>query len=153
MVEIGTVGAVLSSIKTAIEISKTLKESGSSLEKAEIELKFADLISALADTKIEVASIQEIILEKDRQIKELETSQALRVSMKWRDPVYSQLDDNGNESLFCQQCYDNKKTAIRLQTIDPGHWHCLTCKNSYFGKNYSSETVIVDTGNGSIWDA
>ena len=51
-------------------------EKNVSLEKAETKLKSADLVSSLADAKLEAAKIQDLLLEKDRRIKELEEAQA-----------------------------------------------------------------------------
>ena len=65
MTEISTISAILGSVKTATEIAKLIKDSYFSLEKAEMKLKLAELISALADAKIEISEIQELILQKE----------------------------------------------------------------------------------------
>lgn len=138
MTGIESIGSVLMSVKTATEIAKLLKDSSSSLEQAEAKLKLAELVSSLADAKLEIAEIQEVIFEKDRKIKELEEAQSLIEKMIWDDPVYIQETENGAKEAFCPQCYDNSKKAIRLQTYDRGHWHCMTCEKDFFGKNYNS---------------
>ncbi len=70
--EITSITAFIGSIKTATEIAKTIKDAGTTLEQAEAKFKMAELISLLADAKIQAAEIQEVILEKDKRIKELE---------------------------------------------------------------------------------
>ena len=143
MVDISTVGAILTSVKTATEIAKMLKDSDLSLEKAEIKLKLADLVVSLADAKMEAADIQELILAKDSRIRELEEAQALHLKMEWREPVYYQKNESGEESSFCPQCYDSERKAIRLQIWDQSHWHCMTCKNDFFGKNHASPSPEI----------
>jgi hypothetical protein len=53
MVDIAILGSALGSIKTATDIAKLIKNSGTSLEKAEVKLQVAELISSLADIKME----------------------------------------------------------------------------------------------------
>ena len=59
MVGITTVGSIFTSVKTAIDIAKLIKDSGVSLEKAEVKLQLAELIGALANVKIELKSWKE----------------------------------------------------------------------------------------------
>ena len=58
MAEIATIGAILTSVKTATEIAKMLKDSDLSLENAEMKLKLAELVSSLTDAKLEAVKIQ-----------------------------------------------------------------------------------------------
>ena len=43
------------------------------------KIKLADLVSSLADAKLEAAKIQDLLLEKNRRIKELEEAQVLKM--------------------------------------------------------------------------
>ena len=88
MPDVATINSILTSVKTASEIAKLLKDSDISLEKAETKLKLADLVSSLADVKLEAAKIQDLLLEKDRRIKKLEEAQVLHSKhskMVWCD--------------------------------------------------------------------
>ncbi len=71
MPDLDTFSAALSSLKTATEIAKFIKESGVTLDKAEVKLKLAELTGALADTEIELSEIQGLLIEKDKIIREL----------------------------------------------------------------------------------
>ncbi|MGC8492563.1 MAG: hypothetical protein ACP5SH_12585, partial [Syntrophobacteraceae bacterium] len=88
MPDIPTIVSALSSIKTAVDIAKLIKESSTSLEQAEVKLKLAELISALADAKIEIANVQETLLKKDQLIAELKESQDIREKLRWEMPYY-----------------------------------------------------------------
>jgi len=137
MAEIATIGAILTSVKTATEIAKMLKDSDLSLEKAEMKLKLAELVSSLADVKLEAAKIQELLLEKDRLIRDLKDTQSLKEKLTWRAPVYYLLTQNGEEGPFCPQCYDNNQKIIRLQTYERDCWYCMTCVKTFYSQNYS----------------
>ncbi|ENH2499241.1 hypothetical protein CGJ60_24565 [Vibrio parahaemolyticus] len=72
MTDIATISTALTSLKTAVELAKAVRTSTSALEQAEINLQLADLISALADARIEVSEIQGLLLEKEQLISQLQ---------------------------------------------------------------------------------
>ena len=67
--DIAALSSLLGSLKTATDIARFIKDSDLSLEKAETKLKLAELISALADAKIEAAKIQQLLLERAANIR------------------------------------------------------------------------------------
>jgi len=68
MPDIATISSILTSIKTATEIAKFLKDTNISLERAETKLKLAEMVSALADARLKTAEIQELLIEKDKKM-------------------------------------------------------------------------------------
>jgi hypothetical protein len=72
VLDINSVGAVLGSIKTTTDNAKLIKNSGATLEQAEVKLQRAELVSALANEKIELASIQAELFAKDETISDLQ---------------------------------------------------------------------------------
>lgn len=140
---IATITSAISSLKAATDIAKLIKDSGYTLQKAEIKLKLADMLGSLADTKINLAEVQELLLEKDKLIKELEARLNLKEKLKWESPYYW-LDYDGNkEGPFCQQCYDNGEKLIRLQNRGLGNWVCKTCNNSFQDSSYRYPTPQI----------
>ncbi|MDR3553767.1 MAG: hypothetical protein P4L55_03335 [Syntrophobacteraceae bacterium] len=137
MPDIATIASALSSIKTAVDIAKLIKESSVSLEQAEVKLKLAELISALADAKIEIANVQEALVGKDRQIAELRELQNIRERLKYEAPYYWMDRDGTKDGPYCQQCWDNSQKLIRLQGSTDGYWHCRTCDSGYTDQNHS----------------
>ena len=139
MSEIAAIGSILTSVKTATDIAKLLKNSTVSLEQAETKLKLAELVGSLADAKLEIAEIRDLIMEKDKQIKKLIESQKLKGKMHWKDAVYYCKTEEGEfVGPFCPQCYDSENKVIRLQKVSQGHWRCMTCQNNFFDKDYQS---------------
>lgn len=146
MTEIAALSTILSSIKTATEIAKLIKESDLSLEKAETKLKLADLISALADAKIDAAELQRLIFDKDEKIKKLEEILSIKQKLRYEPPYYWLDAETGKEGPFCQTCYDKDGKLIRLQSQGDGYWFCNICRNVYEDKNYKppkSDVPIV----------
>lgn len=73
MPDIATISAFLGSIKTATDLAKAIRSADSSLEKAELKLKIAELMESLSDVKIQAVDIKELIQEKDAEIEKLNT--------------------------------------------------------------------------------
>lgn len=128
--DINTVSTLLGSLKTASELAKLIKDSGVSLEQAEVKLRFAELISALADAKTEVAGIQQTLLDKDEEIRQLQEQLKVKAKVQYQSPYYYLIDGDKKDGPFCQHCYDKDKALIRLQYQGEGWW-CLVCKNIY----------------------
>ncbi len=145
--DMASISAALSSIKTATEIAKLIKESDVSLEKAESKLKLADLISALADAKIQIAEIQQIIIEKDAEIRAATEQLTVRGKIQWEKPCYWLIEGTRKDGPFCQLCYDKNKELIRLQGGGDGYWECKACKSSYTDSTWESAGIMY-TGQG-----
>jgi len=137
-----SISAVLSSIKTATDIAKLIKESDVSLEKAESKLKFADLILALADAKVQIADIQQVLIEKDAELRDATERLAVKEKLHWESPYYWLLDGTKKEGPFCQHCYDKNHELIRLQGNGEGYWDCKVCKSGYTDSSWDSSPVI-----------
>ena len=122
---------LLGSIKTATEIAKLIKDSGATLEQAEMRLKLADLIGALADAKLEIATVQGAMADREARIRELEEAARIRDTVRYEDPSYWLESSTGRSGPFCQHCYDTQSKLVRLQDGSDGAWHCLACKGYY----------------------
>jgi hypothetical protein len=129
--DLAAIGSLLGSLKTATEIAKFIRESDVSIEKAETKLKLAELVSALADAKIEAAEVQQAILERDELIRALEAAAKLRGDLVWRQPCYFLANAQGEEDPYCQNCYDSEGKLSRLHTDGQGHFQCRVCKQSF----------------------
>jgi len=143
------VGSVLTSIKTAIDIAKLIKESGASLEKAEVKLQVAELIGALADVKIELVEVQEIIAEKESRIAELEESLKIKANVVKYFDAYYRLNELGQPEgdPFCLHCWETEGKLRSLSHITNRHTNCPACKTTYavnttYKLSYNEEGAI-----------
>ncbi len=138
MPDLSTIAAALSSLKTATDIVRFLRDSDLSLEKAELKLKLAELVSALADAKMEIAEVQEALIEKDKRITELEESFQLKASLVRRHDAYYLADENGIPSglPYCLRCWENERKARQLvdDVKDRGLRVCTSCGQKYYGR-------------------
>ena len=100
--DIPTISAILTGVKSATEIAKYLKDSDISFEKAETKLKLADLIGALADVKMQLADVRELLIDKDEEIRKLQDE------LKMQGDLFKQLSNPGSSHRPC------KKTIVRL---------------------------------------
>jgi hypothetical protein len=145
MPDLALLATVLTSIKTATDIARGLREAGISFEKAELKLKLADLMTALADARIAVSSVQEELLTKDREIQELRESLDLKKAMKYEAPFYWLEEDGKRDGPFCQQCYDSVRKAIRVQEVENPYWRCNTCGHTYTAGSSRPRQIHVET--------
>lgn len=139
--DFASITAALSSIKSATDIAKLIKDSEVSLEKAETKLKLAELISALADTKIQIAEIQQTLIDKDTEISALSGKLKVKGMVQWQSPYYWVIEEAGREGPFCQHCYDKNHELIRLQGNGEGYWECKACKCNFTDATYKSSGV------------
>lgn len=134
MTDIATISALLTSVKTATDIAKLIKKSDSSLEVAEFKLNMAELISSLADVKIEVAELQDGLRIKDEKIRGLEAELKQRNSLSFDGKLYWM---EGDKTPFCPYCLEQNDRKLHLRHISAGdffseQWHCKACGSAYY---------------------
>lgn len=138
MPDIATIAAALTSLKTATDIAKFLRESDLSLERAELKLKLADLVGALADAKLELIEVQETLSEKDKKIAELEEAFQIKDELVRRYDAYYQIDEAGNPIglAYCLRCWENdhKKRQLVHDAKDRFTRVCTACGHRYEGR-------------------
>lgn len=150
MPDIAAISAVLSSIKSASDIARLVRESGTTLEQAEYKLKLAELVEKLADAKLEIVAIQDVIDERDKKIKALEQAALVRGKILFKAPSYWLNDGTTEDGPFCQQCYDSTDKLIRLTGTTGEHrgrWACRTCKSIYLDVTYGARSFIAEGPN------
>ncbi len=133
MPDIATLGALLSSVKTATDIAKVIKNSDMTLAGAEAKLKMAELISALADVKLELAEVQDGLRDKDLLISSLKQELSDRKKLKYDGQFYLAEGDN---VPFCAVCFEKDGKHHHLTHSQGGaynleNYYCKVCDNSY----------------------
>ena len=145
--DIPTIVAAAGGIKNAIDIAKFIKESGDSLGQAELKLKFADLISSLADAKMNVAEVKSVIEEKEEFIRQLQKELEIKGKIKYEAPYYWLDNEGAKDGPYCQKCYDSDKMLIRLQNIDRGIWDCHKCDKRVRDRSYVPANIRMKEEN------
>lgn len=118
----------LNGLKAAWDVAKALKVATDAIDDAYIKLQMAELISALADAKIEAADNAEKISELEKLLK-------AKSDLRYLEGKYFRENGNeGREGPFCATCYDSIGREIRLQNVPGavfGDWNCRVCKGSF----------------------
>ena len=122
------VSEYITGVKVAYEVAKALKLAAESIDDAQIKFQIAELISALADAKIQAAESAEIISELERKLKS-------KKQMIFENGKYFRLNENEErEGPFCATCYDADGKEIRLQHTPRNQfhdWECYVCEGSF----------------------
>ena len=82
------IGLALEGIKVALDIGKYIKNTKQLYDNAEVQLKIAELISSLAETKVKLADITLIISNKDEEISKLKQLLEDNSKMKFEKYYY-----------------------------------------------------------------
>ena len=138
MPDLTAIGAVLGSLNTATEIAKFIRESDVSIERAELKLKVADLIGALADVKLELVELQDSFAAKDNRIKELEEAFEVKNLMVRRYDAYYNAGPDGEPlgAPYCLRCWesDHKHRLLVHDAKDFRTRLCTSCGHKYEGR-------------------
>ena len=129
--DIAAIASLLGSLKTAAEIAKFIRETDVSLERAELKLKLAELVEALASAKMGAADVQQELFDSEETIRQLRAAAKLRSELKWVQPCYYAQNADGVDEPYCQNCYDSSATLSHLHTDGKGYFQCRVCKQSY----------------------
>ena len=138
MPDLIALGAVLGSLRTATEIAKFIRESDVSIERAELKLKVADLIGALADVKLELVELQDSFAAKDNRIKELEEAFGTKDLMVRKYDAYYNAGSHGEplSAPYCLRCWesDHKRRLLVHDAKDFRTRLCTNCGHKYEGR-------------------
>lgn len=138
MPDISVISSVLTSLKTATDIAKFFRETDFSLEKAELKLKLAELMSALADAKMEMSSVQDTITERERRIAELEEAFQRKATVVRDRDAYYNVGEDGKPigSPMCLRCWDvhHKLYELHFDAKDRFVKVCPACSARYEGR-------------------
>jgi hypothetical protein len=138
MADIATIGAALSSLKTATDIVMFLRTSDSSLENAEMKLKMAEIVSALADARMALTDAQIEMVEKDATISSLRDAFENKDQLIRHYDAYYESDENDCPIgvAYCLRCWegDHKKRQLIRDAQDGRMRMCTGCGQRYEGR-------------------
>ena len=125
---------IISSITTAIQLAKKVKEASDLIKESEFKLTIADLISQLAEIKITVAELLSENSELKSEITKLKKQKEIQLTLI--GDVYMK----GTDGPFCTTCWDKDNSKIRLkeetkdfQGITGQKYICPVCRTRHLG--------------------
>lgn len=131
---INTVMATMSVLNQVVATAKNLRDTDLKLNEAENKNMIADLYNALSDLKMNIADLKNYLISKDELIKDLQQKLQNKAILLWEDPFYytQEADGGAKDGPFCQNCYDEKQSFLRLPRNDQNPFlKCNSCKNVY----------------------
>lgn len=147
MADLTTITAILANLKVATDIAKAIRESDVSIERAELKLRLAEMIGALADAKIEVTDIQQLLIDKTKALAELEEAFQNKDQLIKRYDGYYALNDSGQPvgEPYCVSCWQVRHKRYNLQYL-AGDRHVKACVSC--GAKYNSRLSVTIGPNG-----
>ncbi|MFH1356631.1 MAG: hypothetical protein ABII18_05805 [bacterium] len=132
MTGLETITTAYSGIKTALEISKSLKNLDIKIEKADLKIKIAELMESLAEAKCAIVETQDFIREKDDEILKLKEAFKTKAKLKRFMDVYYEIDEAGQMigDPNCSCCWETKQDLIHV-VQNPSkrrNYVCPVCK-------------------------
>lgn len=135
MPDLTAISTALSTIGSAIDIGKTLRQVDRSLDTAEYKLRVSELLVALSEAKSAIADIKSELIETRAQIAELEEKLRFRESLVLENGLYYSRGSGGerNPDPYCSRCWDaqHKPIHVTLLSRDTRQtvYSCPECKN------------------------
>jgi hypothetical protein len=117
---------VITTISNALTIAQRLREIAKNVAQAEFTNLLADLAIELANAKLQVGALKEILADKEEEIRVLRAKQGegeRPTGTKWGCYQFE-----GDEALYCTACWDVRRTKVRAARTPGGLRHCPVCK-------------------------
>jgi hypothetical protein len=100
------IGAVIASVKTAIDTLGKLRELSKTMQNVELKTTIARLDNELADTQMKLAELKREILTLQEENESLRGMKAEKPTKKWGCYVFE-----GDPELYCPGCYAKGKKS------------------------------------------
>jgi Mg2+ and Co2+ transporter CorA len=127
---IDVIASTLSGIDAAIKITQTIEDASSAIKDASLNLHIAELMCSLADSKVQIAEIKTLLLEKGEAIQNLENK--LKQTLSGEKPTfqYGCYFFEGDNNPYCTGCWDKNLEKIRTarDTANVNIRLCSVCK-------------------------
>ena len=132
MTDITTISALLTSIKTATDIAKIIKDTNHSYEMVDLKLQIVQLMDALLESKTVAMEIKEEIQEKEIEIKRLKEALQKREEVVKHGDAYFKKSDSGKPigDPFCLYCWEVEGQLVHLSN-HIGGTYCTKCGKLY----------------------
>lgn len=118
---------VISTISTSIGLARRLREVSKNIADSEFKNLLADLLSELADAKLEAASLKEKLVALQEE--NLLLQQTVRPSTeKPSGRKWGCYQFEGETGLFCPGCWDSKRRMSSTTRVNAHFRKCSVCQ-------------------------
>ena len=126
---------LVSSLTTAFDLCKRVREIAGKLSNAELKNTVGDLTLSLAELKIELAALQEENLKLKQQIRQGSEMTVLRSQLKLKDGAYHFQEVPADRPVgpYCTRCFDVDQKLVLLSELPStfqaiARYRCNNCK-------------------------
>ena len=133
--ELALLVTTFAGIKKASDIASSLARGDITLEKAELKMKLADVVGELADARMALTRVSEVIDTRDTEIARLQDALAIKATVVRVQDAYYEVgeDDAPSGDAYCLQCWENSNSLRHLvrDANTASRRCCPECKSSY----------------------
>lgn len=128
-------GAAYAAVRTAGEIAKAVVAADKMLGEAELKLRLADMMGALADAKMAMASVQDIVDAREAEIARLNEALENKAKVVRVHSGYYEVNGQGKPTgdAYCMRCYEEERKLrhISYPKFANEDAHCPVCNRKY----------------------
>ncbi len=143
---------IFTSINTAVGIANQLKKWSDTIQDLEIKVLVSNLLSEIADIKVECATLKTESIQYTDKIAELQKQLDIKKSIVFDDKrfkygFYYSTEDAEKNQPYCPTCKEHSESLIHLTSQKPkrgGHYfECKVCKHSYIIEEPTKRSSVV----------
>ena len=115
----------VSALTHALSLAKRLRAISKNVSEAEFKNVLADLLSQLADAKVQAAELKNQLAAQAEEIRSLKTAAPaakVKPAVKWGCYQFE-----GEDGLYCTACYDSRGAKSRTTRLDSNFRKCPVC--------------------------
>lgn len=116
----------VSALDQAIKLVGRLRAISKNIAEAEFKNVLAELLSELADAKVQIAGLKEQLAAQASEIQALKTA-APGTKPKPSGVKWGCYQFDGDDGLYCTACYDSRGVKSRTTRIDTHTRRCPVC--------------------------
>lgn len=135
MPDIASISGAISAVKAATDIAKVLRDLNATVQSADLKLKIAELTDALANAKLALIEVHEVVLEKDAEINRLSAALKVRGEVVRHGDSYFLVNQSGAPTgdPYCSHCFEVKHSLVHINQNPKSRVEsvCPNCKNVF----------------------
>ena len=116
----------ISAVNNAITLVNRLRTISKNVAEAEFKNVLADLLSELADAKVQIAGLKEKLAAQSDEIRALKAAKP-EAKEKPQGVKWGCYQFDGDEGLYCTACYDSRGAKSLTNRVNTRFRRCPVC--------------------------
>lgn len=129
----------------AITIAKGLLNTKKQMDDPTYKLQIIDLVDKVLDAKTGMSEQNDLIREKNDEIRTLKEKLKVKAKMVYNDPYYQMENNKAKlEGQYCKVCYDGEGLLMRLESLSSNSWKCGKCNNICYKDDEPTDYTTIE---------